>query len=280
MKHLSTFKIPDQFCGDLRRLCRLRWTQVIMAPSPPKSAELLRKHKHGWKGFKCTFILGDQKKKSSFTLPAVKHGEAASWFRSDWKLEVIYVTIKFVHANLLGKLLLTSIRHTPLQPSTYLTGLLCMCGNLAEVLASECCWTDCCRQRVGKPFKDDRHWQFNLYSSSEGTWTKGSTTVHSHCFFFPLTAYLCLFVPSCFYSQSIIWFRWSNGFDLLLGYVIQGLSPQTERSTKENKQVEKSNSTFREKEHLTWLLSVRVQPGAWCDTHNHQSVGEAPWITV
>lgn len=48
-----------------------------------------------------------------------------------------------------------------------------------------------------------------------------------------------------------------------------------ERSTKEQRQ-EKSNS--REKEPLTWLLSLRVQPGVWCDTHHRQSAGEAPWI--
>lgn len=48
-----------------------------------------------------------------------------------------------------------------------------------------------------------------------------------------------------------------------------------ETSTKEQRQ-EKSNS--REKEPLTWLLSVRVQPGVWCDTHHLQSAGEAPWI--
>lgn len=92
-------------------------------------------------------------KVSSFRLPAVKHGGAASWSRSDWKLEVIYVTVKLVHANPLGKLLLTCIRHTALQPSTYLSGWLCMCGELAEVLASECCLTDCCSQTVDKYFR-------------------------------------------------------------------------------------------------------------------------------
>lgn len=96
-----------------------------------------------------------------FRLPAWKHGEAASWFRSDYKLEVIYVTIQFLHANSLGKLLLTSIRHTALQRYTHLSGLLCMCGKLAEVLASKCCLTDSCSQTRDKPFKDYRCWQCN-----------------------------------------------------------------------------------------------------------------------
>lgn len=87
-----------------------------------------------------------------FQIVSNKHGEAASWFKSDWKLKVIYVTKKFVHANLLGKLLLTSIRHTALQPSMYLSGWLCMCGKLPEV-CSKCCLTDCCSQTVDKAFK-------------------------------------------------------------------------------------------------------------------------------
>lgn len=45
-----------------------------------------------------------------------------------------------------------------------------------------------------------------------------------------------------------------------------------ERSTKEQRQGEKSNGTAREKEPLAWLLSVRAQPGLWCDTHLH-----SPW---
>lgn len=117
-----------------------------------------------------------------------------------WLKSESYVTIKFVHANSLGKLLLISIRHKGLQPSVYLSGLLCMCGKLAEVLASKCCLANCCSQRVDRPFKGYRHWQCNQYSSSERMWTKRSTTVHSHCFFFPLTAYLYPFGPSYFYS--------------------------------------------------------------------------------
>lgn len=54
--------------------------------------------------------------------------------------------------------------------------------------------------------------------------------------FTPPLPYLWL-ILFFFLSQNIFWSRWSKGFHLLLGYVIQGLSPWKQRSTEEQWQV-------------------------------------------
>lgn len=69
-------------------------------------------------------------------------------------------------------------------------------------------------------------------------------------------SFLSPFFPSNIYSQNIIWFRWSNRFDELLDYVIQGLPPWTQRKIG---RWGNPNNIPREKGPLTWLHPERDQ---------------------
>lgn len=81
--------------------------------------------------------------------------------------------------------LLNFITPTVLQPGTYFSWLLCMCGKLAEVSASEQHLTNCCSQTAKETFEKDRHWLVLIAFQ----WACGLKALlqYSHFFLYPFT---------------------------------------------------------------------------------------------
>lgn len=222
-------------------------------------------------------------KVSSFRLPAVKRGEAASWFLSDWKLEVIYVTIKLIHANPLGKLLLTSIRHTSLQPSRYLSGWLYVCGKLAEVLASKCSLTDCCSQTVDKSFKIVGVGSATYTALQKAQGLKALLQYTLIACFFPLlpTCVICSFLLlSLKYNliQVIIWVWPTAGLCDSRFISTNGKEHKgTEAGGEIQQHTQRKGASDLPDTDPQWGFSLG---SAVTPITHHPSVGQAPWITV
>lgn len=164
-----------------------------MAPPPPKSAELLSKHKHGWKGFEGTFTFNDQQTGvASFQITSNK-----TW-RSCRLIQVWLHIRTYLHSYKMctSKMQICWVNccspssHTWLYSLTHTSvGYFVRVGKWLKFWLLNSVWPTAAPTQPNSRQTFQR-WQtlaVQPYSFSGGMWTKGFNTICSHCFFYLLT---------------------------------------------------------------------------------------------